>query len=184
MPANVETITCNFIGEFKNGDNMWRAANALTRLSASNDGTFNKLMVVQAGSVVEAALHQIFYRAEKHTKEGLPNISEADLKKIRESKADRFYDMIETMKDNKLLDGLGADIYKDLHQLRHYRNRVHIQVDDKPEGSSRDDYYAFNKTIVGWALELCLKVLKHLGQKYPRPQHLAHFAHQMTIPLS
>jgi hypothetical protein len=52
MAATVaETITCNFIGDFKVGDNLLRNADALCRLSSCNEeGTFNKLMVVQAGS--------------------------------------------------------------------------------------------------------------------------------------
>src|SRR5437588_3957988 len=97
MPAKVETITCNFIGDFKVGDNMWRNANALCRMSASNDGVFNKLMVVQAGSIVEAALDQIIYRAQVFTNEGIPNIADEDLKRIRDSKIERFHNIIRAM---------------------------------------------------------------------------------------
>jgi hypothetical protein len=74
--AEAETITCNFIGDFKVGDNLLRNADVLCRLSCSNEEgtfnklTFNKLMVVQAGSIVEAALDQIIYRAQTHTREG------------------------------------------------------------------------------------------------------------------
>jgi hypothetical protein len=59
MAGTVETITCNFIGDFKVGDNILRNANALTRLRDENENRiFNKLIVVQAGSIVEAALDQ------------------------------------------------------------------------------------------------------------------------------
>lgn len=75
MATKVEAIKCNFIGDFKVGDNMLANSNALTRLSATNEaGIFNKLMVVQAGSIVEAALDQIIYRAQNYTKESVPNI--------------------------------------------------------------------------------------------------------------
>src|SRR5947207_11265402 len=71
MAADVKTIRCNFIGDFKVGDNILANGNALCRLSATNENnTFNKLMVVQAGSIVEAALDQIIYRAQNYTKEG------------------------------------------------------------------------------------------------------------------
>jgi hypothetical protein len=64
MGGKVETIKCNFIGDFKVGDNLLVNGQSLCRLSATNEkGIFNKLMVVQAGSIVEAALDQIIYRA-------------------------------------------------------------------------------------------------------------------------
>src|SRR5882762_4248511 len=95
MAAKVETITCNFIGDFKVGDNLLRNGDALCRLSTMNDkGVFNKLMVAQAGSIVEAALDQIIYRAQAYTREGVPNISDADLKKIRDTKIERFNNII------------------------------------------------------------------------------------------
>src|SRR5262245_13419657 len=98
MAAQIEQVVCNFIGDFKVGDNMLRNGEALCRLSAMNEkGTFNKLMVVQAGSIVEAALDQIIYRAQNYTKEGVPNIPEADLKKIRETKIERFNNIIQAM---------------------------------------------------------------------------------------
>ena len=63
MAAEIETIRCNFVGDFKVGDNILVNGNALCRLSTTNENnTFNKLMVVQAGSIVEAALDQIIYR--------------------------------------------------------------------------------------------------------------------------
>lgn len=46
-----ETLTCNFIGDFKVGDNVVSNAASLCKLVASNEGEiFNKLIVVQAGS--------------------------------------------------------------------------------------------------------------------------------------
>jgi len=68
--------------------------------------------VVQAGSIVEAALDQIIYRAQNYTKEGVPNIGDEELKKIRGTKIERFNNIIQAMETHKLLDGLGADIYK------------------------------------------------------------------------
>jgi hypothetical protein len=48
-------ITCNFIGEFKVGDNITRNAASLCKLGETNEGeAFNKLIVVQAGSIIEA----------------------------------------------------------------------------------------------------------------------------------
>lgn len=158
-------------------------ANSLCRLSETNDkGTFNKLMVVQAGSIVEAALDQIIYRAHNYTKECVPNIGDEELKKIRGTKIERFNNIIQAMETHKLLNGLGADIYKDLHHLRKLRNRVHVQFDDEPEGLGRDDHHAFTDKNVAWSLALCVKVLRHLAERFPRPQELGVFAHDLSIP--
>jgi hypothetical protein len=185
MAENVETIKCNFIGEFKVGDNIIANGKSLCRLSAKNENsTFNKLMVVQAGSIVEAALDQIIYRAQNYTKEGVPNIPAEVLKKIRETEIERFHNIIEAMKKHGLLDDLGATIYDDLHRIRELRNRVHIQFDDKPKGLGRDDHDAFNIKTVAWSLSLCIQILKHLGERFPRPEALGVFAHEISIPRS
>jgi len=176
MAAAVEKITCNFIGDFKVGDNIVANAEALCRLSETNaKGIFNKLMVVQAGSIVEAALDQIIYRAKNFTNEGVPNISAEDLKKIQDTKIERFNNIIQAMGKYSLLDGLGGTIYDDLHRLRELRNRVHIQFDDKPEGLNRDDHEAFSAKEVVWSLDLCIGV-------FPRPSALGVFAHEVSIP--
>jgi hypothetical protein len=183
MAEKVETIACNFIGDFKVGDNILRTASALSRLKENNENRiFNKLIVVQAGSIVEAALDQIIYRAQNYTKEGVPNIPEDDLKKVRETKIERFNNVIQAMQTHKLLDGLGGGIYDELHKLRKYRNRVHIQFDDEPEGAARDDYKTFTDEIVKWSLGLCVRILKHLCERYPRPEELEAFAHDLSIP--
>lgn len=185
MAAQTQTVTCKFIGDFKVGDNILSNANALCHLSSNNEkGVFNKLLVVQSGSIVEAALDQIIYRAQNYTKEGVPNIPEDVLKKIRDSKIERFNNIIQAMETHRLLDELGANIYKDLHRLRKLRNRIHIQFDDEPEDVDRDDSKAFVDATVKWGLSLCLSVLKHLGEKYPRPPELGVYAQDVSIPAS
>jgi hypothetical protein len=183
MAAEIEIIKCNFIGDFKVGDNILVNGNALCRLSATNENnTFNKLMVVQAGSIVEAALDQIIYRARNHTREGVPNIPVEVLYKIRGTKTMRFNNIIQAMKTYNLLDGLGGTIYDDLHHLRKLRNRVHIQFDDEPEDLGRDDHLAFSAAEVIGSLSLCIRVLRYLGQRFPRPEGLEVFAHDISIP--
>lgn len=53
-----ETISCRFIGDFKVGDNMVYNAGLLCKLAESGS-TFNKLMLLQAGAITEAALWEI-----------------------------------------------------------------------------------------------------------------------------
>src|SRR5713101_1496519 len=140
MPIKTEKIPCNFVGDFKVGDNIVFNADLLCKLTEANEGSvFNKLIVVQLGSIVEAALAQIIYRAQNHTREGVPNISEADRSEIEGKKIDKFNSVIDVLKKYKVLDALGGDIYDELHKLRKYRNKVHIQDNIAIEGVSRDD---------------------------------------------
>src|SRR5262249_50258812 len=119
VPIKTEEIPCNFVGEFKVGDNLVFNADSLRNLVEANEGgVYNKLIVVQLGSIVEAALAQIIYRAQNYNREGVPNISEADRAEIEGQKIDKFYKIIEVLKGYKVLDALGPDVYEDLHRLR------------------------------------------------------------------
>src|ERR1700733_4021982 len=92
-------VVCRFIGDFKVGDNLVRNADALCRLSASNEnGVFNKLIVIQTGSIVEAALHEIIYRAQNFTREGVPNIPKADRDELATKNVELFNNIINVMK--------------------------------------------------------------------------------------
>lgn len=185
MAAKTETITCRFIGDFKVGDNLVLNADALCKLSAANeDGVFNKLMVIEAGSIVEASLHEIIYRAQNFTKEGVPNISKEDRDELATKTVELFNNIINIMRKYKILDGLGAGIYYELHNLRRYRNKVHIQTDVDIIGVSRDEDRAFSTETVSWALEFAVRVLRHLNDKFSRPKDLEQFAHEFTVPLA
>jgi hypothetical protein len=71
-PRHLAMVDDDFVGEFKVGDNIARNAASLCKLVEANENEiFNKLVVVQAGSIIEAALDQIFYRAKSHTREGV-----------------------------------------------------------------------------------------------------------------
>jgi hypothetical protein len=183
MAGKIEEIVCRFVGDFKVGDNLVLNADALCKLSVSNEnGVFNKLIVVQAGSIVEAALHEIIYRAQHFTREGVPNISQEDQAEIGNKTVELFNNIIKVMEKYNILNGLGDSIYADLHKLRKYRNKVHIQTDVDIERVSRDEAVAFSTDIVIWTLSLSIRVLKHLSEQFPRPEHLERFAHNLSIP--
>lgn len=183
MPIKTEEIPCNFVGSFKIGDNLVFNAGLLRKLSEDNaDGKFNKLIVVQAGSIVEAALAQIIFRAQNFNVEGVPNISESDRAEIESKKIDKFHSIIDVLKKYKVLDALGAGIYDEFHKLRKYRNKVHIQDVIDIEGVSRDEDAAFSNEIRKWALDLNVKILKHLSDKFPRPAHLHGYVNSLLIP--
>jgi hypothetical protein len=183
MAEDVELIVCKFIGDFKVGDNLVRNADALCELSDCNEhGVFNKLMVIQAGSIVEAALHEIIYRAQNFTREGVPNISKEDREELATKTVELFNNIINVMQKYDILKGLGAGIYDELRKLRKYRNKVHIQTDVDIKGVAREEHHAFSKEIVAWALAFTVRVLKHLNEQFPRPKDMEQFTHDLSIP--
>ncbi|MGY2915789.1 hypothetical protein [Bradyrhizobium sp. USDA 3262] len=185
LARTTKQVVCRFIGDFKVGDNLVRNADALCRLSALNEnGVFNKLIVVQTGSIVEAALHEIIYRAQNFTREGVPNITKADRDELATKNVELFNNIINVMKKYDILKGLGADIYDELHKLRKYRNKVHIQTDVDIKDVPRDENAAFSAKTVVWALEFAVRVLNHLNEKFSRPKELELFAHSLSIPLA
>jgi acetolactate synthase small subunit len=126
MAATIEKIVCKFVGDFEVADNIVRNGDALCKLSAANENlVFNKLMVIQASSIVEAGLDQIIYRAQNYNREGVPNISEEDRLAIAATTVEKFNNIIQTMKKYKILDELGT---------------------------SRNEWTAFSNEIVAWAL--------------------------------
>lgn len=174
-------IPSNFIGDFKVGDNLVYNAGVLRSLCDHNgDGSLNKPVVVQVGAILEAALGQIIYRAQNFNREGVPNISEADRQAIEGKKIDKLNNIIEVMRKYNLLDELGAAIYDDLHLLRKYRNKVHIQDDntDVP----RDEEAAFTSEKYAWSLGLCVTVLSLLSQKFSRPADVSKYVQALSIP--
>lgn len=183
MAGKIETITCRFIGDFKVGDNLVRNAEALCQLSAANDAELlNKLMVIQAGSIVEASLNEIIYRAQNFTREGVPNISKADRDELATKTVELFNNIIIIMRKYKILDGLGDGIYDELHKLRRYRNKVHIQTDVDIKDVPRDEDKAFSSETVEWALAFLIRVLRHLNERFPRPKELELIAHELKVP--
>ncbi len=121
-----KTIDCCFVGSFKVGDNMIYNANILCELVRQNEaGLFYKPIILQSGAIIETALQQIIFRAQKFNREGVPNIAEADRKEIENKKIERFAAIISVMKKYKILDALGPDLYEELEELRKIRNKIH-----------------------------------------------------------
>lgn len=174
-------IPSNFIGDFKVGDNLAYNAGVLRSLCDHNgDGGLNKLVVVQVGAILEAALGQIIYRAQNFNREGVPNIAEADRQEIEGKKIDKLNNIIDVMRKYGLLDELGGGIYDELHTLRKFRNKVHIQDDN--QDVPRDEAVAFTPARCAWSLGLCATVLGFLSQKFPRPADVAKYVEPLHIP--
>jgi hypothetical protein len=86
------------------------------------------------------------------------------------------------MKKYKVLDGLGSDTYDNLHKLRKYRNKIHIQDDVAIEDVPRDEGEVFTEAVCSWAVALNRQVLKHLSEEFSRPTELKGFVGDLSIP--
>lgn len=127
------TIHSGFIGSFNLGDNIVYNLKILSDLYCLQAGAtepqkmyLRKPIILLIGSVAEALLHDLFFRINRHTNEGVANIPEQVSKEIQGKNADRFATYIDVARSKSLL-GQGQNIYEALHELRRLRNRVHIQ---------------------------------------------------------
>lgn len=183
MAVKITTIDCNIFGDFKVGDNTKYNADILSNLvMANNASQFNKLIVLQTASILEAAFAQIFYRATYYNREGLPNVSEANRVEISEKQIDKLAIIIDNLEKYRILDGVNENVYHDLHTLRKYRNKIHIQTDVKIPGEPRDEEELFTDQIVRWALCLNWRVLEYLEAHYARPEHIRGHVQPLRLP--
>jgi len=182
MPIEIVELECNIFGDFKVGDNACYNASLLSNLvEANEDGKFNKPISIQAASLVEVAAIQIFYRAKNFNNEGVPKIEEADRQAIAEKQIDRFAVVIDNLQKYHILDGLGDDIYDDLHKLRRFRNKIHIQA-DVGHDAPKDEAKQFTSDFTNKAIGLNWKVLNYLQDNYERPTHIHGCVPPLRLP--
>lgn len=183
MPITIEEFNCNIFGSFKVGDNAVYNSKVLSDLVEANErGRFNKPITLQAATLIEVGALQIFYRAKHYNIEGVPNISEEDRQAIAERQIDKFAIIIDNLQKYRILDGLGAEIYDELHKLRKYRNKIHIHLNVDVPGARADKDRLFSAGVVSWALDLCWRVFNHLEEHYARPEPLQGYVGPMSLP--
>ncbi|MEQ8899725.1 MAG: hypothetical protein RID11_02320 [Roseovarius sp.] len=183
MPLTIETVPCNFVGDFKVGDNLVYNSVVLSDLAQNNDeGRFNKMMSLQAGSIVEASMAEIVFRAQHYNREGVPNIVEADRQEIAGKKIDKFNNTIDVFRKYNMLNGMVGDIYDDLHVIRKFRNKVHIQDNINIAGVSRDEVVSFDRTRMEWIINKSYDIIIFLSENYSRPSGIAKFVGDLSLP--
>lgn len=115
MECNIVEVPSHFVGDFKVGDNIAYNSDILCELVSSNEGgRFNKLIIIQAASVLEASLGEIIYRAQKFNIEGIPSIKEKDLEEIGRKKIDKLNNTILVMQKYKIFNNLSETIYSEI----------------------------------------------------------------------
>ncbi len=182
MKYEIVELNCPIFGDFKVGENTVYNSHVLCSLVDPNEGgKFNEPIILQIASIIEVCLEEIFYRAKKFNREGVPNISEEDRQNIAEKQIDKLAVIIDNAKRYHILDELGDKIYQRLHELRRLRNKIHIHLD--VEGAaSRDEASIFTHEAVVWVITLLWEVLSCIAVKYPRPEGIGDYVRALRLP--
>lgn len=176
-------IPCNYVADFKIGDNLSFNADVLCHLVLVNEnGLLNKVIIIQVASIIEASLSEIISRARDFKREGVPNISTQEQAEIRSKKIDKFYHVINILKKYKVLDEARVNIYDDLQKIRKYRNKIHIQENIAIDGASKDEGTIFTDELTRWSLALNVEVLSYLSGPLARPNHIHDYVRPLVVP--
>lgn len=182
------TVPGHFIGSFKLGDNIYRNLAILSAFYAAMEvgeteydrALYYKPIIVWIGSITEAMLHDIHYRARTFTKEGIKTLSDDVLSTIRSKALNDQDKYIASARKHDILKTEGKPkLYDHLDELRRLRNRLHIQNAHKD--FEIEDHKAFTKERLTMAERILERVAKGLAKHYKRPNH-AHFSSDFTFP--
>lgn len=128
------TVKANFIGDFKTGDNINYNLKILNQFYELNKnlGEDERILLLKPiiliiVSIIEAVLHDFYFRIRKHTNEGVPNLGSLIIDYIRGKNFDQLSYYIESVKKHNIFNFQKIDFYEKLDQLRKLRNRIHIQ---------------------------------------------------------
>jgi hypothetical protein len=179
------TISSEFIGGFKTGDNINHNLDVLELLYRYFDqGDHHdkrllcKPIIILLVSIIEAVLEDFHRRVQVHTFEGVLNLPFIVADYIRSKKIDELGKYIASAKKHDLFDARSSNLYERLDQLRRLRNRVHLQNTDDFEP---DEFNAFNekrKMAAEMALE---QVMRKMVEKFPRERQYKH-VRDFTLP--
>ena len=167
--GGVTDIKCVFVRHYLLAENIKYNADLLCILDTHNDqGVFNKLIVIQAASILEACLGEIISRKQDPNDKKIPNFTKPERDQISHQKIDTFVGIIEAHERCKTLDSLGSNIYQDLHEIRKARNRIHFKVPDTQSIQKCEEF--FDSSTIEKAIDVNHKVLKYLEGNFSRPQ--------------
>lgn len=138
--------------------------------------------MLQVTSLIEVVLDQFFYRAQNYSREGVPHVPDEDLNQIKSKKIDKINTMINVMQKYRILDNFYEEVYDDLHKLRKYRNKIHIQGELKIDGVPRDEVKQFTDEIARWSIELNWEFHNYFCDKYPRPDDICGYVDPLSLP--
>jgi len=77
---------------------------------------------------------------------------------------------------------MAGDIYDDLHVIRKFRNKIHIQDIVNITGVSRDEITAFDGDRMEWITNRSYDVILFLSQNFSRPRGISNFVGDLRFP--
>lgn len=180
-------VDSGFIGDFKIGDNInynlavLKALYDCQKIKCSpNPDLLCKPITITITSIIEALLHDLIYRIQQYTQEGVKAVATKVLSDVRSKKLDKLETYIAAMKKHDLLAASGTDLYEKLNELRTARNRIHIQ--NVKQQLDRDEENVFTQDRQIEAEQVLEKIVKHVSDKHTRPAHAKGFVNTFEIP--
>lgn len=168
-------LSSDFIGDFKVGDNLVYGFEILTELyncSVDNDNAsllIKPILLIQV-SIIEAMLDDLInMRVQNFTREGVGEIEEATLARIRKITTDKLAVCIAQCRKHELIGGRESEYYQHLDSLRKIRNRLHIQNNlghtprDEADLFTAEVKHLSERTLEYVALQLHLRYQRPIG---------------------
>lgn len=181
------TVDSGFIGKFKTGDNINYNLGYLkilydTQKSLDQDGAnlLCKPITITLISIIEALLHDLIYRMQYHTNEGVKNIANEVLSDVRNKTLDKLATYIDCIRKHNLLEASSTNLYDDLHELRKIRNRIHIQNVNKHLPADEDDVFTHDRQVD--AEKMVEIVIKHISDKHQRSEGRRGYVNDFEFP--
>ncbi len=180
------TVSSQFIGSFKLGDNInhnLRILTLLYRYSTTGEKTERELLckpiILTLVSITEAILHDFHFRIKHFTAEGVRNLSEEVIGYIRGKRQDKLEKYISSARKHDFFSLEYTNFYDVLDVLRKLRNRIHIQ--NPKNHFEPNEIKAFNKQRKIQAEEALEIVMKTMAKKYGRSGNL-HCVEDFNLP--
>ncbi len=163
------TVKSNFIGSYKVGDNINHNTKILIylyrqydRASTNEKRYLCKPIIIFISSIIEAVLHDFYYRVNKFTIEGVRNIATDIINEIRGKEINAFQKYLDNSRKHNIFSAPDERFYDLLERVKKLRDRIHIQNTKQYE--PLDEYEAFTedeKRITEMACEAVLKTMFH-----------------------
>lgn len=167
-------IECNFLKDFKLGDNINHNLNILCLLYKHYDdgndhdkNLLHKPIIILLTSIIEALLFDFHQRVNHNVREQIVNLKKETISHIRNKKLDKFSLYISSAKKHDFFDLSDTSFYEVLKNLLMLRNRIHIQ--NQKRYSHADEIKAFNAENKELAEKVLEIVVRTMNRKFQRP---------------
>lgn len=181
------SLSSDFIGDFKTGDNINYNLRILRLLYTLHDQAepgdkplLRKPIIVTSVSIIEALLYDFHMRMRVFTIEGVTNLAEDVVAYVRGKKLDEFEKLIRSARKHNLFGRKDEAFYDCLDELRKVRNRVHVQ-NPKPD-LPPDEFRVFTEERKVTAEKMLEWLIRFMSNNHPRPQHVTGYVEPFRLP--